>query len=103
VTYESFGLEFWGVEQKPTFYLAPPQFSTSVSSLNLLQNSTGLVYVTSEIPYYSQRLRWMLVSKPDWLDVSPTQKSASRKGGSHGTACVRHDPSEGVRLASSVT
>ncbi len=77
VTYEAGGLEFWGVEAKPTFHLAPPQFSTSVSNLNLLQNSTGLVYLTSEIPYYSQRLRWTLVSKPDWLDVSPTQGAGS--------------------------
>ena len=77
MTYEAGGLEFWGVEAKPTFHLAPPQFSTSVSNLNLLQNSTGLVYLTSEIPYYSQRLRWTLVSKPDWLDVSPTQGAGS--------------------------
>lgn len=41
--------------------------------MNLLKDSTGLVFLTSEIHYYSQRLKWMLVSKPDWLDVSPTQ------------------------------
>jgi Galactose oxidase, central domain len=75
--YNAVSTRYFEFQAQPTLHLAAPRFSTNLSTLSLLQNSTGLVYLTSLIPHYSQRLRWTLVSKPDWLDVSPTEGAQS--------------------------
>ncbi len=78
VEYDAFSKDYEWVQMQPTFYLSAPHFSTNLSTLDLIEKKLWL-----RLPHigYSKLFTAAamgLVSKPDWLDVSPTKEPGPR-------------------------
>ena len=50
-----------------------PNFAVSQSNVALVKGGKAQIFLTAGFRNYSQRLKWMVVSAPSWLQVSPSQ------------------------------